>query len=126
MSEANISSDLSSVDGSVPRAPPRESWAVKRPSQVLQRSSRDDNSECLPPIAKCSVVEEKEMVFRDRPVQLVKIDPNIGKFQLCEQGLKILRGIEGNIGIVAFAGLYRTGKSFILNLLLDKLGKGVR
>jgi len=37
----------------------------------------------------------------------------------------VLRNIEGNIGIIAFTGLYRTGKSFTLNLLLDKLDKGV-
>jgi hypothetical protein len=126
---SDISSEISNVNDVGPQATPRESSIMKRSSQVHMKSNDNDY---LPPISNKpsargpSVMEEnKELVFRDKPVQLVRVDPNIGKFQLCEQGLKILRAIEGNIGIVAFAGLYRTGKSFTLNLLLDKLGKGV-
>ena len=74
---------------------------------------------------KPSVEESKGVAFKDRPIQLVKINHDIGKFQICDAGLKILQQIEGNVGIVAFTGLYRTGKSFTFNLLLDKLGKGV-
>ena len=38
----------------------------------------------------------------------------------------MIRSIEGDIGIVAVSGAQRTGKSFILNLLLDKFkSKGV-
>jgi hypothetical protein len=126
MEDWDISSELSNVDDAGTKELPRESSIMKRPSLIQQHSSRDD-MEFLPPISnKPSVVEDnKDLVFRDKPIQLVKVDTNIGKFQLCEQGLKVLRGIEGNIGIIAFAGLYRTGKSFTLNLLLDKLGKGV-
>lgn len=129
MQDLDISSDISGVDDNGPQIKPRESSTIKRPSHV---QIRDDDNDYLPPIGNKyngrspSIMEEdKEMAFKDKPIQLVKVDPNIGKFQLCEQGLKVLRGIEGNIGIIAFAGLYRTGKSFTLNLLLDKLGKGV-
>lgn len=125
MQDLDISSDISGMDDG-PRVAPRESSILKKPPQG---SMKDEDH--LPPISSRpsargpSAEEDKEMAFKDKPVQLVRIDTNIGKFQLCEQGLKVLRGIEGNIGIVSFAGLYRTGKSFTLNLLLDKLGKGV-
>jgi len=125
----DISSEISNLDDIDPKAVPRESSIMRRASQV---QAKENDDEYLPPINNKSNVrgpsvieDDKELMFRDKPVQLVKIDPNIGKFQICEQGLKILRAIEGNIGIVTFAGLYRTGKSFTLNLLLDKLGKGV-
>lgn len=36
--------------------------------------------------------------------------------------MKILRSIKGDVGVVSVAGAQRTGKSFILNMLLDKLG----
>lgn len=126
MANLDVSSDISGMDDDDSKAIPRQSYTRKKPSQVIQIDKRDE-PEVLPPIKPPSQknVEEDKGSFEDRPIQLVKINPDIGKFQVCEQGLKILRRIEGNIGIIAFAGLYRTGKSFTLNLLLDKLGKGV-
>lgn len=101
------------------KKPPAVAQSINFPARAL------DN---LPPLAdKVRPVEEaKSEAFRDSPVQLVKINHDLGRFQVCEQGMRLLQGLEGNIGIVAFTGLYRTGKSFTLNLLLDKLGKGVR
>jgi len=126
MEDCDISSELSYVDDVGTKELPRKSSIMKRPSQIQRYSSRED-MEVLPPINNNpSIVEDdKDLVFKDKPIQLVKVDTNIGKFHLCEQGLKVLRNIEGNIGIIAFTGLYRTGKSFTLNLLLDKLDKGV-
>jgi len=36
--------------------------------------------------------------------------------------MKVLSSIKGDIGLVSLAGAQRTGKSFALNMLLDKLG----
>lgn len=36
--------------------------------------------------------------------------------------MRVLKSIKGDIGIVSLAGAQRTGKSFALNMLLDKLG----
>lgn len=36
----------------------------------------------------------------------------------------MIRKLEGDIGVVAVSGAQRTGKSFILNLLLDRSGDG--
>lgn len=42
-------------------------------------------------------------------------------FELNEEGRAHLEGLEGPIGVVAVAGMYRTGKSYLLNrMLLDK------
>lgn len=60
------------------------------------------------------------------PMQLIRISQDLKTFELNQEALSILRSIEGDIGVVAVSGAQRTGKSFILNLLLDKQGsKGV-
>jgi hypothetical protein len=41
-----------------------------------------------------------------------------GQFKVCDEGANLLRSIEGTIAVVAVAGLYRTGKSFLLNQLV--------
>lgn len=51
------------------------------------------------------------------PLQLIRIDGE-GKCHLQEQAAKLLNQIDGKIAIVGIAGLYRTGKSFLLNRLL--------
>jgi hypothetical protein len=40
-----------------------------------------------------------------------------GKFSSHPETIKLLRTQKHNIGVVAVAGLYRTGKSYLLNLL---------
>ena len=45
-------------------------------------------------------------------------------FNLNYEALEVIREIEGDIGIVAVSGSQRTGKSFILNLLLNRFNKG--
>ncbi len=107
----------------------------RKPPPVAQSMNEETKLTYLPPLPDKGKVKEDlapiqetskpTEVFKDKPIQLVRINHDIGKFQVCEAGVKALQGIEGNIGVVAFSGLYRTGKSFTLNLLLDKLGKGV-
>jgi len=65
---------------------------------------------------------DNEVLEVDEPLQLVKISDDLTKFEVCEEGLNVLRSIKSDLGIVAMAGAQRTGKSFALNMLLDKLG----
>ncbi|CAE7290172.1 GBP1 [Symbiodinium natans] len=51
------------------------------------------------------------------PLQLIQIDDD-GKCHLQENAAAILNQIPGRLAIVGIAGLYRTGKSFLLNRLL--------
>ncbi|CAK4114129.1 unnamed protein product [Aphanomyces euteiches] len=53
------------------------------------------------------------------PVQLIRVDPD-GSFHVDDAAIKKLERIKGKIAVVAVAGLYRTGKSFLLNLLVNK------
>jgi hypothetical protein len=55
----------------------------------------------------------------DKPVQFISIDKD-GSCSLTEQAEKILSDIDGNLAIVCVAGLYRTGKSYLLNRLLGR------
>ena len=40
-----------------------------------------------------------------------------GRFVVREDALKVLEEIDGDISVIALAGLQRTGKSFLMNLL---------
>jgi hypothetical protein len=51
------------------------------------------------------------------PTPFVVVD-DAGKFSVDPRALEILRGIKGPVAVVAVAGLYRTGKSYLLNQLL--------
>lgn len=44
-------------------------------------------------------------------------------FELNEEGRQYLVNLKGPIGVIAVAGMYRTGKSYLLNrMLLDRCG----
>lgn len=59
------------------------------------------------------------------PVQLIMADPRTGKFSLNEEvAMDLITNYEGNISFVTVAGKYRTGKSFLLNRLLNLRGEG--
>ncbi|KAI9141202.1 guanylate-binding protein [Paraphysoderma sedebokerense] len=63
----------------------------------------------------------------DKPIPFITVKPSqnpsspssadSAKFQLHKPALELLSKIEGNIAVVTIAGLYRTGKSYILNRL---------
>jgi GTPase Era involved in 16S rRNA processing len=54
----------------------------------------------------------------DSPIPLVTIEN--GKFQINDKAAEILSNITDTIGVVSIVGLYRTGKSFLLNQLLGR------
>jgi hypothetical protein len=43
---------------------------------------------------------------------------------LTEEAIDILKNIDGPIGLVAVAGMYRTGKSYLLNRMLLNRSNG--
>mmetsp|Transcript_10166 Transcript_10166/g.32033 ORF Transcript_10166/g.32033 Transcript_10166/m.32033 type:complete len:807 (+) Transcript_10166:113-2533(+) len=55
--------------------------------------------------------------YYNGPLQLIRIDES-GRFHLQENAVSILGQISGRLAVVGIAGLYRTGKSFLLNRLL--------
>ena len=52
------------------------------------------------------------------PIQLVRVNAR-GKLELCQEGMSLLASLDPPLGILAFAGPYRSGKSFAMNLMLE-------
>ena len=71
------------------------------------------------------ISEIKTQIAQGNPIQLIKIIKDSNKFEVNKEGLEILINIPGKICIISFAGLYRSGKSYSLNLLLNKQQGGV-
>jgi len=60
----------------------------------------------------------------DEIVPLISVSEE-GKLELCDETLEWLKTITHPFGIITCAGVFRTGKSFLLNRILDsKPGKG--
>jgi hypothetical protein len=59
---------------------------------------------------KASVVEEA--------IPLVLYNNEKGTYDVCPEALEFLKGIPGPIAVISVAGMYRTGKSFLLNRIL--------
>lgn len=57
------------------------------------------------------------------PIQLISISDDLKTFKINPDALQVIRNIEGDIGVVAVSGAQRTGKSFILNLLLNRFNQ---
>lgn len=66
-------------------------------------------------------------VFTESPVLLLSYQESNREFRLSEEGKNILKNLESPVSIVGVAGMYRTGKSYLLNrvLLNRKFGFGV-
>jgi len=65
----------------------------------------------------------------DSPVQLLRVERRGKKwwYEVCADGAKLLesQGARRRIAVASITGLYRTGKSFILNLLLERVQRGL-
>lgn len=63
----------------------------------------------------------------DAPVQLLSVSKrgNRWHYEVCAQGAAMLEKFGGRrIAVASVCGLYRTGKSYLLNLLLERVQKG--
>jgi hypothetical protein len=63
---------------------------------------------------------KNQVEYKEEPLQLINFDNG---FQLNQEAMEILNSIEDDIIIVAVVGKARTGKSYLMNLLLDNVGK---
>lgn len=68
-----------------------------------------------------SLVENKLVEYTETPMQLIEFVGS--QFKVNQQALEIISSIEDEIIVVAVVGKARTGKSYIMNLLLDNIGK---
>jgi hypothetical protein len=54
------------------------------------------------------------------PLPFVTLSDEDGAFEVSREAVAYLSSIKGPVAVVAIAGLYRTGKSYLLNLLLGR------
>jgi hypothetical protein len=64
---------------------------------------------------------QKDVEFVEAPLKLIDFSGN--SFKLNAEALSIISSIEEEIIVVAVVGKARTGKSYLMNLLLDNIGK---
>ncbi|KAF1776689.1 hypothetical protein PC129_g11674 [Phytophthora cactorum] len=58
--------------------------------------------------------------FPEEPVPLITFNEEEDQLKVNDEAVELLRRIDGHVAVVAMAGLYRTGKSSMLNWLLDR------
>lgn len=58
--------------------------------------------------------------FPDEPIPLITFSENEDQLRVNEDAVSVLKRIDGNVAVIAMAGLYRTGKSSMLNWLLGR------
>ncbi|CAK85405.1 unnamed protein product (macronuclear) [Paramecium tetraurelia] len=63
---------------------------------------------------------------KEKPIQVVKYTKETQKFEITQEAREFFQQLDGDIGFVVVCGKYRTGKSFLLNKLLDAGGEGFK
>jgi hypothetical protein len=59
--------------------------------------------------------------YKEQSIQLINFNEDI--FEINQEALNIIKSIEDEIIVVSVVGKARTGKSYLLNLLLDHIGR---
>jgi hypothetical protein len=68
--------------------------------------------------------DNEQVKFIDRAIPLITCvgrdeeNGEQGHFEVSEEAVKIIKQIKGPIGVITVAGMYRTGKSYLLNRVL--------
>ena len=58
-----------------------------------------------------------------RALSMVNYDPSLGQFVINPEALEVIRQLPNPLGVISVAGMYRTGKSYLLNrMLLNRSG----
>jgi hypothetical protein len=69
------------------------------------------------------IQNELETSFQEKAIQLIEISPE-GDFKVNESAFKFLQSVEGPIVSLGVAGMYRTGKSYLLNKVILRTDQG--
>lgn len=96
-------------------------------TQILENASgRTWKKRNIPFAPKMSLLSRPENPFSERAIQLIRVSSE-GHFEVTREGIRFLEAIEGPIVVLGVAGMYRTGKSYLLNkvILQSERGFGV-
>lgn len=55
---------------------------------------------------------------------MISVDQNTGKYTFEDEASNFIKSVPGPIGVISVAGLYRTGKSYLLNRMLLNRSNG--
>ena len=90
--------------------------------QIPQDSPmRSNNFQKSPSIMSNASSRPMNPIIVNSPIQLIDFSRG---FQINKQALDFLKSIKEEIIIISVVGKARTGKSYLMNLLLDLIGKG--
>lgn len=67
----------------------------------------------------CSVTSTAQAVIMEEPVCLIENKPG-EELRVNQEALRLLQSIQQPLVVVAIVGLYRTGKSYLMNKLAGK------
>ena len=59
-----------------------------------------------------------------KAISMVNYDPSLGQFVINPEALEIIRDLQNPLGVISVAGMYRTGKSYLLNRMLLNRSSG--
>ncbi|XP_001347247.1 Guanylate nucleotide binding protein (macronuclear) [Paramecium tetraurelia strain d4-2] len=63
-------------------------------------------------------------MYKEEAIPLITYDPQNRTYNLAEEAAKMIRSINNPIAIISVAGLYRTGKSYLLNRIVLNRSNG--
>ena len=89
--------------------------------QIPIQSPRDSRTSNSIPNNSNIFPQNQNQIISNTPIKLIDFSHG---FQINPQALNFLRSIKEEIIIVSVVGKARTGKSYLMNLLLDLIGKG--
>ncbi|KAJ0402516.1 hypothetical protein ATCC90586_002686 [Pythium insidiosum] len=92
---------------------------MRRLSMGRRGSNSSNNGNTSSPRA-AAATELALQDFPEEPIPLITFSENEDQLKVNEDAVNVLKKIDGKVAVVAMAGLYRTGKSSMLNWLLDR------
>ena len=57
-------------------------------------------------------------------ISMVNYDPSLGQFVINQEAFEVIRQLSNPLGVISVAGMYRTGKSYLLNRMLLNRSNG--
>lgn len=87
---------------------------------MMRRMSMGKRGASSPHRSDVSATELAVEDFPAEPIPLITFSENEDQLIVNEDAVNVLKKIDGKVAVVAMAGLYRTGKSSMLNWLLDR------
>jgi hypothetical protein len=97
------------------KSPQKKTW--RRKEFELQQSNFISDQSYY------KIQNELESSFEEKAIQLINITSE-GDFEVNESAMRFLQSVEGPIVSLGVAGMYRTGKSYLLNKVILRTDKG--